>query len=517
MALTMAEFGSLASGHGSAAALGKLVAGQLAKRRLLLWGVVRAARAAGLPVEEPLALLLRVHDLSPATLDEVIAHPQVDAWAASFTPADLGYLHALAAAAAVRAGLPFTLDVPPARGAVTLPGMGPLATGDAPARLGFDGGDLRLDGRPAHPRRLVLDLADAGGPAVAIEDADQYRDLYRMPVAGALADPGRFAALWRDAWRLLAADHPAHARATKALLRSFVPLAPPGDGAEHSAASARATGSIALAPPATASAMALLVLHETQHLKLGALLDLIDLDTGDGQARHHAPWRGDPRPVRGLLQGTYAHLGVTEFWRRRDGRQFAYWRAQTSRAAATLAGSGELTEAGARFVAGIRDTLDGWAADPVPAADQRIADVCVRVGDLVWRLGHRETAAGARAALLDSWRSGGTPPAGVVGDPRVRRTAEARILAALRGDHPDLPDADRALLAGDDRTAAAGYARRIVAGLGTDDDWAGLAVTSGASRPEPARDLFHDLLLDDPAGDDPPADPREIVRWCAAG
>jgi uncharacterized protein len=506
----MAEFGSLASGHGSAAALGKLVAGQLAKRRLLLWGVVRAARAGGLPVEEPVGLLLRVHDRSPETLDDVIAHPQVDAWAAGFAhPADLGYLHALAAAAAVRAGVPFALDVPPARGAVTLPGLGLVSTGDAPARLAFDGLGLEVDGRPAHPRpRRIVDLTDLGGPAVAIEDADQYRDQYRTPVADRLTEPDRFAALWREAWQLLAADHPEHARATKALLRSFVPLAPPGDGTEHSAASGRATGSIALAPPASATTMALLVLHETQHLKLGALLDLVDLETGDGQARHHAPWRGDPRPVRALLQGTYAHAGVTEFWRGRDGRQFAYWLAQTTQAATTLAGSGELTQAGDRFVAGLRETLDRWAADPVTPADQRVADVCGRVSDLVWRLGHRETPAGTRAALLAAWRSGGPAPSGVEGVLRPGGSAGARILTALRGDRPDLPDADRALLAGDDPAAAILYARRIATGLGSDDDWAGLATALGRpARPELPRDLFSELPGE-------PVDPRDILGWC---
>ena len=30
--------------------------------------------------------------------------------------------------------------------------------------------------------------------------------------------------------------------------------------------------------------------------------------------RVYAPWRPEPRPVVGLLQGVYAHLGIARFW-----------------------------------------------------------------------------------------------------------------------------------------------------------------------------------------------------------
>jgi uncharacterized protein len=511
LTLTSEEFVSLAAGHGSDTAIATLIAGQLAKRQILIWGVVRDARAMGLPVEEPVELLSRVHARAPRTLDEVVAHPQVDAWAADFPRTRaVGYLHALAAAAAIRAGLPFELDVPQASGAVTLPGVGHLA--DAAARLVFDGDTLSIGGRRAPLRRLrTISLADLDGPVVAIDDVDQYRAVYGVPVARCLADPDRFVSLWRQAWKLLVADHPRHARATRMMLRSFVPLEPPHDRAEHSASSSRASGAIALAPPRTAASMALLVLHETQHLKLGALLDLIDLDTGDRELRFRAPWRGDPRPIRGLLQGTYAHLGVTEFWRGRDARQFAYWRAQTSRAAATLADSGALTAEGTRFVDGMRTTLDAWAREAVPTTDRRVADLCGLVNDAAWRLAHRTAPADALAELLSAWHSGSAPPTGLEGTQHAGSSAEARILAAIRTARPDLSEGDRALLAGDAPTAAGHYARSILAGASANDDWAGLVVALGGSaRPEVSRDVYRALA----SGGRPP-DPRAVVRWCA--
>ena len=65
----------------------------------------------------------------------------------------------------------------------------------------------------------------------------------------------------------------------------------------------------------------------------------------------HAPWREDPRPAEPLLQGAYAHLAVTDYWRVRrhelTGEQalaaeerFARWRMLTAEAIETLAGSG---------------------------------------------------------------------------------------------------------------------------------------------------------------------------------
>jgi len=512
LTLTSEEFASLAAGGGSEPAIAKLIAGQLAKRRLLIWGVVRDAREQGLPVEEPVELLRRVHAQSSAVLDDVLLHPQVDAWAADFPRTRaVGYLSALVAAAAIRAGLPFSLRLRPVAGVVTLPGLGSFAAGGDPTALVFDGQTLMSDGAPAVLRApRIIDLTDLGGPTVTIEDADRYRDQYRMPVVDRFSQADRFAALWREAWALLAAEFPVHARATRMILRSFVPLVPSGDGTERSASSGRASGAIAMALPRTAESMALLVLHETQHLKLHALVDLIDLTAAGGQGRYHAPWRGDPRPVRGLLQGTYAHLGVTEFWRSRRARQFAYWRRQTGRAAATLAGSGELTAAGARFVEGIRATLDGWAHDPVGAADLQVAEVGAVVNDLRWRLAHRSTPPDALSRLVTAWHDGSARP-GVSGALRAGSPAEARILAAIRSDRPDLPLGDRLLLAGEPGAAADEYAHRIAKDAATDDDWAGLAAAlGGCPQPEVPRDLYRALLPGRPD-----LDPRDVLRWWA--
>ena len=157
-----------------------------------------------------------------------------------------------------------------------------------------------------------------------------------------------------------------------------MPLANDVPGREISAAARQAFGAVAAALPATAADLALLLIHEFQHVKLGALTDMFDLCDRTDQRVFFAPWRDDPRPVGALLQGTYAHIGVTDFWRvRRDqvpgqeaaeaAERFARWRTMTAAAIETLASSGALTPLGDRFVAGMRATVEPWLSEPVQA------------------------------------------------------------------------------------------------------------------------------------------------------
>ena len=57
--------------------------------------------------------------------------------------------------------------------------------------------------------------------------------------------------------------------------------------------------------------------HEGSHTRLGLLLHLDPLLQDDGAAVHPSPWRQDPRPLKGLLNGVHAFVNVCEFYRRR--------------------------------------------------------------------------------------------------------------------------------------------------------------------------------------------------------
>ena len=133
-----------------------------------------------------------------------------------------------------------------------------------------------------------------------------------------------------------------------------------------------------MSQPADPHTCAVTLTHEVQHLKLGALLDIMRLTLADDGCRYYAPWRDDPRPIAGLLQGAYAYLGVTGFWRiqrhvasgparlRADG-EFALWRAGTARVIDTLLSSQRLTANGLDFVQRMSKTITAWRDEPISA------------------------------------------------------------------------------------------------------------------------------------------------------
>jgi HEXXH motif-containing protein len=525
--LTAAQFGGLAAGYGDPGALAVLRAGQLAKRKLLLAGLLDTVpgplRAA---LDPALDLLVDVERTHPEVVDDILSLPHVDAWATLCLsrPADTEHLvrvAALATAAAVRAGVDFDLEVPAFGGDLCVPGVGvAVGVGSGPARVTSSDGVVTIDGSD---RSVTVGVAGWAvlrtvelepGYAVAIEDQDPYRHCYQWrpapPLDRAAAD--RFAARLVDAWRLIVAYHPAHADAMRIGLRSVVPLADPGPGGNVSAASRQASGSVALALPGTPEELALLLIHEFQHAKLGALLDLVDLHHAEPKGRYHAPWRLDPRPVGQLLQGVYAHAGVTDYWRVRRDRsgvgdrlatvEYAYWREQNRIAASTLADCGELTPEGERFVAGLRATLDSWQADPVPPdVDRGVAAMvlaqAVRWKLRNWRPGDDEAARFA-AAVRDGRPVMDLAPHGILwpaddeaipaGLPGLVGMIRASLVdgGVLAGADP----ADRALIADDHATAVAGYLDRLGRDPADWDAWVGLAVAA-----EPAGNLVSDLAV----------------------
>ncbi|MEU9076586.1 HEXXH motif-containing putative peptide modification protein [Kitasatospora sp. NPDC048538] len=316
--LDRATFRAIAAARGGAEAVRPLRAGQLSKRALLLLALRRAApddegyRAAYGEVRE-------LQRADRARWEEVLLRPELDAWAADCL-----------------------------RG---------LAAGE---RVPLDGlaAFLRAGSGPA----LALEC-DGLGWSPVIDHAGPRRVDYGRPPAGPLG--AAELALWEDqlerAWRILVRRHPGYARAVAACVGVIVPLRPAPGGAAVSAAARRAYGGVAASLPGDPVLLALALVHEFLHVQLGALLDLVPLHRPNGAAVYHAPWRPDLRPVGALLQGTYAHLGVADFWcaeagsgegdRARARREFDCWRAHTVAAAGTLLGSGELTPDGTEFTA----------------------------------------------------------------------------------------------------------------------------------------------------------------------
>ena len=410
--LTAGDFDSLAAGFGDGAVIGRLAAAQRTIRRELLELLrARAIEQADGAFLAGWDLLERLQQDHGAALAVVLAHPYVRAWAErclraatrpdgspAALPPEAGHLAAIAAAVAVRAGALAEIDVPVADGFLALPTLGRLRVG--PAAVGTisvaEGGfEVR-----AHSGKWHVQLADptadadwepvreleSGEFAVRLEDTDPYRDCHQWPPAPRLRDAefGQWQEQFATAWPLIERDYPAYASGLAAGFTVLLPLANDVPGRDISAAARPAFGAVGAALPADGAALALLLIHEFQHVKLGAVLDLYDLCDPADQRLYYAPWREDPRPLEPLLQGAYAHLGVTDYWRVRRGQvageaaldadeRFARWRMLTAEAIGTLAGCGSLTGPGTRFVTGMRATVEPWLAEPVSDGAARAA------------------------------------------------------------------------------------------------------------------------------------------------
>lgn len=569
--LTAEQFDGLADGYGDPSALAVLASGQLSKRMVLLHEVVRRTRdigdPAGVAAVAGLAVIAEVDRRRPDVVRHILGHPQLGAWAASclralsrpegIMPTEVWQLNAFAAAAAARADVPFDVTVLTRQQTVVLPTLGAVSDlGDGPAHLHGDGSSLVVAGpartvslaRPFDavrqhwiPLRTIAVEADGLELAVVVEDLDPHRNCYSWRPAGRLdpADLDHLHALLTEAWRLIVRDHPRHAGCLSNALRSVVPLYSPDPSGPVSAASRDAFGSVALSLPASPVTLAELLIHEFQHVKLGGLLDLVELHDSGGAARHYAPWRADPRPIGGLLQGTYAFVGVTDFWRRHRvgafGRarrtadfEFAFRRRQTARAIAELKASGELTPDGRRFVAHLAHTLRRWLAEPVEPGIDAAAHDAALIDAVRWRLRHRYPPADQLDHLVEAWCQGRHCPEMTDVDwvPQTHtRAVERSDLAHLiryqaTGAGPPVPAgrADRALLAGDYVEAQQGYLDAIAREQSL-DAWAGLAVTSHrlgrlgagalAARPE----LVQAMVARIPGQ----ADPESFARWLAPG
>ncbi|MEH0532509.1 FxsB family radical SAM/SPASM domain protein [Streptomyces stelliscabiei] len=424
--LSWGHFDELAAGHGSTAAVRSLAAAQNSQRRALLAAARRAdTRAPGTPVPgagtgsgsgsdarygpvtggsaDSAPGWDAVLALPAAALDVLLADPYLRVWALacgqSVRRRAEGHPAEAALSAVARTGGRLTLAVPLRHGsegpAVHLPGIGRLllrgAGRDRPSRtLTVTAADTALTvegrtlGRERPPDGMIwqpLRRLSSDGLDVALDDLDPSRDCYgyeprpRLPEA----EFRRWEAMFEEAWQLIRTEYADYAQAIAAGLTTVTPLTPAPSGDDVSATSRHAFGAVGIALPRTAEDLAMLVVHEYQHVKLGAMLDMFDLLDGVDERRYRVLWRPDPRPLDAILQGAYAHHAVADVWRIRVRRgaggvgaplyersraEADKWRTAVLDALDTVAGTGSLTALGHRFVRGLRgeaETLGGVA------------------------------------------------------------------------------------------------------------------------------------------------------------
>lgn len=550
------DFDAFARLSGDASMIGRLRGAEHSRRKLLVHALLESsAKVPGAygplpPLEVVWELLARVENVSPAALDRAFAHPYTGSWAGYATRLlnngvegicplwmHLGHLHALAASAAIMADLEFEISVPLWEGNAVLPSLGTVRL---PATTQFstavvrggrgryvvsgETGEVRLPARldsdsPGwwHVRRCI------GGNrlSVILDDLDPYRGLHEplLPERLELPEVRTWRRLLGEAWSLLTDVTPELAGMVAAGLDSVVPK-PNVPFQNPSASTGEAFGSAVIGLPTDAADLAATLVHEFQHIALGGILHMTQLYENDRTERIFVPWRDDPRPLSGALQGVYAFFGVTAFWRglartgssasRRASFEFAFWRGQTWRTLVTLRRDVTLTDAGQRFLAGVAEVLEPWQHEPVPEDVQKLADTLAADHRAGWLLRHRRPDPARVAAAADAWLSGRArppvvvapadlPPTPVPDGPWSRSRSTLVRLGLSEAGHtspwqavPEATEADLALVRGRFTEAAQGYR----AELRTDPDrpasLVGLGLALAGTGPDPAaRALLH--------------------------
>ena len=419
--------------------------GQLSKHKLLVSAVVRfgarAVPAAGPALREHYDLLATVEKKAPKTVVAILGHPHVGAWAArcvrqlskdpGSAAADLDYLGAIAASAAIRAGFACSLTLKLRDGALTLPTLGrallpgtdAAITVSRPAHATITAGDRTVTvspdpgvDAPGWQAARVLFLGDR---PIFLDDLDPNRHYDPYPLPGRL--DARDVAHWQhaldDAWRLLTEHHPGYAAALYDGLRSLVPIGQRADDRNVSATSGDAFGAVAASIPSDGAVLAIALMHEFQHAKLCAITDLEPLYDRHAEHLFYAPWRPDPRPVGALLHGIFAHMAVADFWRvhrlvTADRKrlvasvEFARWLRQTNYAARLLEGHEALTAAGRQLLSHVTARLTDWLGEPVPGPERKLAEETSADHLSCWRLRNLGPDPGDIERLARDWLAG---------------------------------------------------------------------------------------------------------------
>jgi len=617
--LSAEDLTALARGLGDRRVMAYLRRAEMSKHLLLIRAVLTGAareypeeyRAAGVAAARD--VLVAVQLKAPAVAAEIITLPQVGAWAMECLgrlraarrggrklTTDLGYFNSLAAAAAARAGQAFRLAIPLYDDVLRIPTVasahfGPSKTGDWVEAVGIrsdSGVTIVADRSPEKflvPSGVIRGLApgprspSAGDSPwtapprlrsttaglaldVALDDGDPYLDRYERPRMNEMlpADLRCFKRRIQGAWRILVRHHPEYAQPIAETLRMIVPLVA-ATGQRTSATNTTAFGAVAMSVPEEDVGLAETLVHEFQHLKLCALLDLVPLLNGEHDRPCYAPWRSEPRPAGGLLQGAYAYLGVVRFWRGhrlvargdeafRAQVEFARWRAQTPAAVETLLTSGRLTATGRRFTMLMRNQLSKWRADQVSQLAERIAgEMCIH-HRVQWQLRYVAPDPQTIDRLARQWAGDTSPaapfvraetvaeavPAGVappeprslagmlalryLDTARYARWCKSGQLDAVSTGAVALCAGDVALLRHQDRVAVSSYRQQIAAGRHSTETWVGLALAlhrTAHRTPATTAFLRHITLLSALHGrltamTGSSIDPVDLADWLAA-
>ncbi|MEV6843926.1 HEXXH motif domain-containing protein [Actinoplanes sp. NPDC051411] len=558
--VSASDFAELTSGGGTAAAVDRLAVSERSARFVVLYGLLRELLDRDVdagplpPADRARQLLAEVERADPQAADSALMYPLTGIWAAHLfrrlrgvvsDPAplwlDLGYLHAIAAAAAIWAGIDFAIDIPVRHGLAVLPGTGyadfaglDSVTARVETRAGrttVSAEDRQVTIAPAGPgwRAATVCVAETAGARLefVLDDFNPYRDLRGYSAPGPLSteDVARWRADVAEAWEILVKQDQERAESVAAALKVLVPMPAGKRYRPLSASCDEAFAAVVASLPDDAEQLAATFIHETQHVRLGALLHLAHFVTEDPGPRLYAPWRDDPRPLPGLIQGTYAFTGLVAFFRGRGNPvaryEFALWRLQLHRVLSTLADHPALTPLGRRLVANLSQPVRQWMDEFVDPEIRSLAEAAADDHYSQWRCHHLPAASATVETMTAAWLAraprptiSATPDPVPVVDRGVGRLDSRAVLARVRlrepqsfralqaepatgaDQVPGVIEGDVHFVDGDHKTALDLYDRHLSAHPGDPRGWVGLGLSMAAlgetpttllSRPELVR------------------------------
>jgi HEXXH motif-containing protein len=582
--LPLERFDAIARGTAGPETIQLLLKTEYSRRLLLLRKLLdrateRPALLHGLPsAEAAWQALDRMAACSSEVVRRILLQPQVGTWISHALRqsagegdrgipdwAVVGQIHAVILAAAIGTGYPLRTRVPVRRGGVLLPTLGlarfPSVRGYAVAEASTSAGTCRLrvaDREVEVPARPDVDGEDwwslrsrsAGRTlTVSLDDIDPYRNL-ADPIAPTRLDDHVLADWQRlldEAWSILSDRHSSVADAMAAGLQSIAPLPDDPSWTIRSASTGDGFGGVLTSTPPDAATLAVTLVHEFQHIVLGGLLQLVTLHGEDNREYLYAPWRPDPRPLAGFLQGVYAFFGITRFWRTEchgksehdratAGFEFAYARRQTWAGLRALTGSPILTPLGGRFIEQVTAEVRPWLREGVRPDLAEAAWAAYADHRAGWRIRNRTVDRDWVDRAAVAWRKRSAPPPTAsassvdAGNRPVWVPGRLTLFRAGLGqrkdlkplDVPDVTEADHALVRRDPAAAGREYARRIRADHGDLDAWTGLGLAGAMTgapawrpllyRPELVLALYGELARRSGPPAPAPA-PEDLAEW----
>lgn len=477
--VSRSDFDAIASGFGDAISIGALKRGHLSRWILTLGSIIDAV---GLePLETALELLADAEEANPMAYGEVVTNPLIFAWAwtcldgtyrpgASDIPRLVERINSVAAAAAIKCGVDFSIQVPVVAGRCVIPMVGCALVGEvdvavveqAGGRLEVRTDDVLIstekrsaDWQPIRSIKLSHNGYDLD---VQIDDVDDFRHYWSPDKCSEYLTDDEFAkwsAALEEAWEIVVEHYVDYAPGIAATIGTIVPLV-------HSRyillwSWHHAPGALGVTDPQDVHWLAFSLINGAQLVKLQLLQELVPVHHAmHDEYRFFAPWFVAPQSLREIFEGIYAHPAVATYWNKQrellvdrmahvDAElQFSRWRDRSLHSVDELRRSGDVTNWGHKVLDFVESSMRKMQVECfVDPAVRRRARLMESDFFISWRLRNLAPDHEIVQRLAKAWIAGVSCPSGLQVREMIRSGAPMkgfparRVLATYKLAYPE--------------------------------------------------------------------------------